>query len=119
MFCLILDSDNEGSFRDTRRRGGSESNMSQSMLGTPMSFVEDNENDYESQADEIIDKVWKIFQDNSSWSQEAKSTDGNDVVQTKTYKELGKVFRLTVETNKKQPFRSSIFVCSGSSSCVS
>ena len=47
LFRWILDSDNEESLGDTRRRGGSQSNLSQSMLGTPMSFVEDNENDYE------------------------------------------------------------------------
>lgn len=91
----LENSDNEDSFRDARKSNRSESNLSQPMLGTPTSVFEECENDYESQADEIIENIWKIFQDDKSWVQEAKSADGNDLVQTKTYIKWGKVFRLT------------------------
>ena len=72
--------------------------ISQSILGTPASGFEedDNDQDYETQADDIIEKVWRIFKDEDSWSPEAKSSDGSDVVVSKTYPKWGKVFRLTV-----------------------
>lgn len=80
----------------------SESNVSRSVLGTP-SFIEEDENeqDYESQADDVIEKVWRIFLDNDSWSQEAKSVDGKDVVFSKTFPKWGKVFRLAVRERKQ------------------
>jgi hypothetical protein len=69
------------------------------MLGTPLSVLEDDDDrndDYEQQADEMVQKVWQIFQDDQGWSQEAKSTDGSDVVFSKIYPKCGKVFRLSV-----------------------
>lgn len=75
----------------------SESNVSRSMLGTPSLMEEDeNEQDYEAQADDVIEKVWRIFLDEESWSQEAKSVDGKDIVYSKTFPKWGKIFRLTV-----------------------
>jgi hypothetical protein len=72
--------------------------ISQSILGTPASTFEEDDNDqgYEAQADDIIEKVWRIFKDEDSWSQEAKSSDGDDIVLVKAYPKWGKVFRLTV-----------------------
>jgi hypothetical protein len=57
-------------------------------------------NDYEQQADDIIEHVWGIFQDDASWSQEAKSTDGIDIVMSKMFPKWGKVFRLSVRTKR-------------------
>lgn len=51
---------------------------------------------YEKQADEIIDEIWTIFRDESGWSDESQSKDGQDVVVSKSYPKWGKVFRLTV-----------------------
>ncbi|CAF0882877.1 unnamed protein product [Adineta ricciae] len=51
--------------------------------------------DYNKQADEIIDEIWKIFKDETGWSDESKSKDGCDVVVSKSFPKWGKVFRLT------------------------
>ncbi len=44
----------------------------------------------------IIEKVWRIFKDDNSWSQEAKSNNGIDIVIAKNFPKWGKVFRLSV-----------------------
>ncbi|CAF4450018.1 unnamed protein product [Rotaria socialis] len=84
---------NTGAMRDVR----ADSNVSQSLLYTPASVIDDYDNaeDYEQQADEIVQKIWRIFKDNESWVQEAVSTNGRDVVFAKTFPIWGKVFRLT------------------------
>ncbi|CAF5141134.1 unnamed protein product, partial [Rotaria magnacalcarata] len=84
---------NTGAIRDVR----ADSNLSQSLLYTPSSVIEDYDNveDYEQQADEIVQKVWRIFKDNESWVQEAVSSNGRDVVFAKDFPKWGKVFRLT------------------------
>ncbi|CAF4295014.1 unnamed protein product [Rotaria socialis] len=84
---------NTGAMRDVR----GDSNVSQSLLYTPASVIDDYDNaeDYEQQADEIVQKIWRIFKDNESWVQEAVSTNGRDVVFAKTFPIWGKVFRLT------------------------
>ncbi|CAF4732000.1 unnamed protein product, partial [Rotaria magnacalcarata] len=80
-----------GAIRDVR----ADSNLSQSLLYTPSSVIEDYDNveDYEQQADEIVQKVWRIFKDNESWVQEAVSSNGRDVVFAKDFPKWGKVFR--------------------------
>lgn len=100
-YLFFVASDTEETYRDPERFTHSESNVSRSMLGTP-SFIEEEENeqDYEAQADDVVEKVWRIFLDNTSWSQEAKSVDGQDVVFSKTFPKWGKVFRLTVRRKK-------------------
>ena len=100
-YLFFVASDTEETYRDPERFTHSESNVSRSMLGTP-SFIEEEENeqDYEAQADDVVEKVWRIFLDNTSWSQEAKSVDGQDVVFSKTFPKWGKVFRLTVRRRK-------------------
>ncbi|CAF2079834.1 unnamed protein product [Rotaria magnacalcarata] len=84
---------NTGAIRDVR----ADSNLSQSLLYTPSSVIEDYDNveDYEQQADETVQKVWRIFKDNESWVQEAVSSNGRDVVFAKDFPKWGKVFRLT------------------------
>jgi hypothetical protein len=93
----ILGSDTEETNRESLRNIRSDSNISQSILGTPASVIEDDDDDYESQADEIIEKVWRIFKDDDSWIQEAKSSDGLDIVIAKSFPKWGKVFRLSVK----------------------
>lgn len=68
------------------------------MLGTPASTLEDDDqvNDYERQADEILEEVWKMFQDNEGWAQESKVNGATDVVMSKIFPKYGKVFRLSV-----------------------
>lgn len=95
----ISGSDNEESFKDPIRTNRAESTISQSILGTPASVIEDdnnNDEDYEKQADDVIEKIWRIFRDEESWSQETKSSNGLDVVISKTFPKVGKVFRLSV-----------------------
>jgi hypothetical protein len=76
----------------------SDSNISQSVLATPLSVLDDNNNneDYEKKADEIIDELWRIYQDSDSWYEEARSKNGVDVVHSKSFPKWGKVFRLIV-----------------------
>ncbi len=98
-FSYVLGSDTEEASREPPRIIRSESMISQSILGTPVSAFEDmnNAEDYETQADDVVEKVWRIFKDDDSWSQEAKSSDGLDIVMTKTFPKWGKVFRLSVK----------------------
>ena len=100
IFSLRLESEHEDSAPNgllPPRQERSSSNISQT-LGTPMSVFEDEDrvNDYERQADEIVQEVWKIFQDNNGWAQESKQNGGIDVVMSKVYPKVGKVFRLSV-----------------------
>jgi hypothetical protein len=90
-------SDTEETHQNSEQANRSESMVSQSILGTPASAIEEDENDqdYEAQADDIIEKLWRMFKDEDSWSQEAKSSNGNDIVLAKTYPKWGKVFRLS------------------------
>lgn len=108
MIIWILGSDSEETYKDPIRTVRTGSNVSQSILGTPASVIEDdgNDEDYEKQADDIIEKVWRIFKDDSSWSQEAKSNNGIDIVIAKSFPKWGKVFRLCVrkEEEKKTEF---------------
>ncbi|CAF3882920.1 unnamed protein product [Rotaria sp. Silwood2] len=91
--CSDTEETNTGALRNFR----SDSNVSQSLLCTPVSVIEDydNDEDYEKQADEVVDKVWRIFKDNDSWLQESISSNGLDIVLAKNYSKWGKVFRLT------------------------
>ncbi|CAF1394559.1 unnamed protein product [Adineta steineri] len=74
----------------------SDSTISQSMLGTPTSVIEDyNDDEYGKQADEIIERIWGIYQDNNCWIPESKSSDGLDVIAAKNFPKWGKIFRLT------------------------
>ncbi|CAF1514960.1 unnamed protein product, partial [Rotaria sordida] len=84
---------NVSAFRNFR----SDSNVSQSLLCTPASVIEDDDNDqdYEKQADEVIENIWRIFKDNDSWLQEAISSNGLDIVLAKNFPKWGKIFRLT------------------------
>jgi hypothetical protein len=67
------------------------------MLVTPPSALDDDNNeDYEKQADELIDEIWRIFKDEDAWSHEAKSKNRSDAVTSKTFPNRGKVFRLIV-----------------------
>jgi hypothetical protein len=84
MICIV-GSDTEEINQDSQRINRSES-MEE----------DENDQDYEAQADDIFEKVWRMFKDEDSWSQEAKSTDGFDIVFSKTYPKWGKVFRLSV-----------------------
>ncbi|CAF2818102.1 unnamed protein product [Rotaria sp. Silwood2] len=75
----------------------SESNVTQSISGESSVIFDnyDNNEDYEKQADETIDEIWKIFKDDNAWSEEAKSRDGLDIVVSKNFPKWGKIFRLT------------------------
>ncbi|UJR36274.1 hypothetical protein I4U23_029004 [Adineta vaga] len=89
-------SDVEETNHEPRRTIRADSSISQSMLGTPMSAIEiDNDDEYEREADEIIERVWRIFRDNEGWTSESKSSNGLDIIVAKTYPKWGKVFRLT------------------------
>lgn len=103
MIIWILGSDSEETYSDPIRTVRAGSNVSQSILGTPASVIEDdgNDEDYGKQADDIIEKVWRIFKDDSSWSQEAKSNNGIDIVIAKNFPKWGKVFRLCVRKERK------------------
>jgi len=71
-----------------------------SMLGTPTSIDNDYpEEDYEKQADEIIEETWKMFKDADGWSSELKSSDGKHVVVSKNFAKWNKVFKLTSTIN--------------------
>ncbi len=99
LIIYIIGSDTEEANPQPLRTSGSDSNISQSILGTPPLTVEgDNNNneDYEKQADEILDEIWRIYQDDNSWYEEAKSKDGLDTVVSKTFPKYGKIFRLIV-----------------------
>lgn len=99
----FLASDSEETYRDPERFMHSESIASRSMLGTPSLMEDDgNEHDYEAQADDVIEKVWRIFLDDQSWSQEAKSVNGHDIVFSKTFPKWGKIFRLTVRSSAEK-----------------
>jgi hypothetical protein len=95
---LILGSDTEETTQVPLRNIRSVSNMSQSILETPPSDLNDGNNneEYEKQAEEILDEIWKIYNDDNSWYEEAKSKDGTDIVLSKTFPKWGKIFRLTV-----------------------
>ncbi|CAF1540987.1 unnamed protein product, partial [Rotaria sordida] len=83
----------QGSLRSVH----SDSNVVQSILEESSVVFDNNDNneDYEKQADETIDEIWKIFKDDNSWLEEAKSCDGFDIVFSKIYPKWGKIFRLT------------------------
>ncbi|CAF3709616.1 unnamed protein product, partial [Rotaria sordida] len=83
----------QGSLRSVH----SDSNVVQSILEESSVVFDNNDNneDYEKQADETIDEIWKIFKDDNSWLEEAKSRDGFDIVFSKIYPKWGKIFRLT------------------------
>ncbi|UJR09821.1 hypothetical protein I4U23_014047 [Adineta vaga] len=85
-------------------------NETQSTLETPISSSDDDDDDditqkeeYEKQANEIIDEIWKIFKDETGWNDESKSKDGCDIVVSKTYPKWGKVFRLTGTVTGPRP----------------
>ncbi|CAF0922407.1 unnamed protein product [Rotaria sp. Silwood1] len=90
-------SDTEETDTGVVRTFRSDSNVSPSLLCTPASVIEDDDNDedYEKLADDVVEKVWRIFKDNDSWLQEAISSNGLDIVLSKNYPKLGKVFRLS------------------------
>ena len=95
------------------------------MLATPASVIElDDDDGYGRQADEIIARVWQMFQDKDAWTSESKGSSGLDVIVAKTYPKWGKVFRLTViNTNmlrKKHGMRSNFleyFECVSRGTC--
>ena len=95
---MFTGSDAEDATRESVRPVRSNSTLSQSILGTPVSAFEDADanEDYEKQADDIVARVWRIFQDNEGWSPEAKSNNGVDFVLTKNLPKYGKFFRLNV-----------------------
>jgi hypothetical protein len=67
------------------------------MLGTPISSLDyDNNEIYTKQADDLFDEILRIYKDDKSWSNEAKSTNGRDIVTSKNVPNRGKVFRLIV-----------------------
>jgi len=67
------------------------------MLGTPTSVLDSDQNEeYEKQAEEMLDVIWRIYNDENSWYEESKSKDGLDIVISKTYPKWGKIFRLIV-----------------------
>jgi hypothetical protein len=76
--------------------------------GSETSENDDSHEDYEKQADDIIDEIWRIFRDDAGWSDESKSKDGQDVVVSKTFPKWGKVFRLTVSSEAKSAVDCSI-----------
>lgn len=98
---MLLGSEDEESSHQVRRTLRADSSISQSMLATPASVIElDDDEGYGKQADEIITRVWQMFQDKESWISESKGSSGLDVIVAKTYPKWGKVFRLTVINTK-------------------
>ena len=58
---------------------------------------DDNRNEeYEKQAEEMLDEIWRIYNDDESWYEESKSKDGCDIVRSKQFPRWGKIFRLVV-----------------------
>jgi hypothetical protein len=76
-------------------------------LGTPISIHDNNDNDeeYVKQADEMVNDIWRMYNDKGSWYEEAKSKDGLDTVNSKSFPKWGKVFRLTVRKKVKKKKR--------------
>ena len=93
MFSLIASDTEDQPLRNIR----SDSNVSPSMLGTPTSVLDSDQNEkYEKQAEEMLDEIWKIYNDDESWYEESKSNDGFDIVLSKKFPKWGKTFRLIV-----------------------
>ncbi|CAF0858913.1 unnamed protein product [Adineta ricciae] len=93
-------SEDEETSRQVQRTLRADSSISQSMLATPASVIElDDDEGYGQQADEIIARVWQMFQDKDAWTPESKGSSGLDVIVAKTYPKWGKVFRLTSTLN--------------------
>ncbi|CAF3691678.1 unnamed protein product [Rotaria sp. Silwood1] len=80
--------------QESLRSVHSESSIIKSISGES-SVIFDNNDDYEKQADKTIDEIWKIFKDDNSWLEEAKSHNGLDIVVSKIFPKWGKIFRLT------------------------
>lgn len=101
------DEDNSEGRQLASRNHRSDSNISQLSIATPVSILDNeivNKNEeYEKQADDLLDEVWRIYQDDDIWYEEGRSSDGLDVVLSKSYPKWGKVFRLnsTVEGSRK------------------
>jgi hypothetical protein len=92
LIIYIIGSDTEETTHEPLRSVNSDS-----VLGTPPLVFDENQNeDYENQADEIINEIWRMFNNKNSWSYESKSRDGLDTVVSKSFPKWGKVFRLTV-----------------------
>lgn len=82
------------------RNQRTDSNISQLSIATPVSILDNeivNKNEeYERQADDLLDEIWRIYQDDDVWYEEGRSSDGFDIVLSKTYPKWGKIFRLNV-----------------------
>lgn len=102
-YC-ILGSDAEDTTVEEVRTARADSNRSQSLLRTPQSVIEDidNDEDYEAIADDVVEKIWRMFRDHDSWTQESVSSDGRDIVVAKNFPKIGKVFRLTVRRHENK-----------------
>jgi len=92
--------DGEQQQQQQPRNQRADSNISQLSIATPVSIL-DNEvvnkyEEYEKQADDLLDEIWRIYQDDDAWYEEGRSTDGFDIVLSKTYPKWGKIFRLNV-----------------------
>ncbi|CAF1537241.1 unnamed protein product [Adineta steineri] len=89
-------SDTEDTRHEPLRAVHSDSNVSRSLLATSTSYLDDDKiDDYQNQANDTINEIWKIYKDENSWCNELKSRDGLDTVVSKTFPKWGKVFRLT------------------------
>ena len=77
----------------------SDSNSFQPMTETSPSICNGNDHqEYEKQAEEMLENIWKLYDDNESWTDETKSQDGLDIVTSKNFPRWGKVFRLIVRS---------------------
>lgn len=93
----VLASDTEETNSHAFRHVHSDSNVAQSMTETSSSIPDGNDHqEYEKQADEMLESIWNIYDDDESWTEESKSEDGADAVTSKVFSKWGKVFRLIV-----------------------
>jgi hypothetical protein len=88
IFLIASDTEETNQFR-------SDSNV----LRTPTSILDDGDDqneEYEKQTEEMLDEIWRIYNDDQSWYQESKSKNGFDIVLSKNFPKWGKIFRLIV-----------------------
>lgn len=97
----VLVNDTQETNQHSVRHVYSDSNITQSMTQTTSSIPNGNDHqEYEKQAEEMLEDIWKLYNGNESWTDEVKSRDGLDIVTSKNFPKWGKVFRLIVRRFK-------------------
>lgn len=50
---------------------------------------------YQTRIEQLFEEIWQIYNDKDSWTEENRSFDTTDLVNSKQYPTYGKVFRLS------------------------